>query len=141
MTYYLLAECLYTGISSGLNAGYRVWEAYTFLSHKYLVFSVVFPVSSSLMAHEHNFSYLVVFQVNVGWFFSPTCFRRKPLRLSGTVILRPGCPSCQPTNSVKALKETKHQPQPSWAPIFSSSINGLVMEGPFQPLFQLSQKC
>jgi len=26
---YLLADCLYTGISSGPNARYRVWEAFT----------------------------------------------------------------------------------------------------------------
>jgi len=27
---YLQADCLYTGISSGPNARYRVWEAFTF---------------------------------------------------------------------------------------------------------------
>jgi len=32
MTYgRLRADCLYTGISSGPNARYRVWEAFTFL--------------------------------------------------------------------------------------------------------------
>jgi len=31
MTYgHLRADCLYTGISSGHNARYRVWEAFTF---------------------------------------------------------------------------------------------------------------
>ena len=31
MTYgHMRADCLYTGISSGPNAGYRVWEAFTF---------------------------------------------------------------------------------------------------------------
>ena len=31
MTYgHLQADCLYTGISSGPNAQYRVWEAFTF---------------------------------------------------------------------------------------------------------------
>jgi len=31
MTYgHLQADCLYTGISSGPNARYRVWEAFTF---------------------------------------------------------------------------------------------------------------
>jgi len=34
MTYgHLLADCLYTGISSGPNAWYRVWEAFTFFNH------------------------------------------------------------------------------------------------------------
>ena len=28
---HLQADCLYTGISSRLNARYRVWEAFTFL--------------------------------------------------------------------------------------------------------------
>jgi len=32
MTYvHLQADCLYTGISSGPNARYRVWEAFIFL--------------------------------------------------------------------------------------------------------------
>jgi len=32
MTYgHLQADCLYSGISSGPNARYRVWEAFTFL--------------------------------------------------------------------------------------------------------------
>ena len=32
MTYgHLQADCLYTGISSGPNARYRLWEAFTFL--------------------------------------------------------------------------------------------------------------
>ena len=36
MTYgHLRADCLYTGISSGPSARYRVWEAFTF--HLYLV--------------------------------------------------------------------------------------------------------
>ena len=34
MTYgHLQADCLYTGISSGPNARYRVWEAFTFFYH------------------------------------------------------------------------------------------------------------
>jgi len=33
MTYgHLQADCLYTGISSGPNARYRVWEAFTFFT-------------------------------------------------------------------------------------------------------------
>jgi len=33
MTYgQLQADCLYTGISSGPNAWYRVWEAFTFFT-------------------------------------------------------------------------------------------------------------
>ena len=36
MTYgHLQADCLYTGISSGPNARYRVWEAFTFLPLPY----------------------------------------------------------------------------------------------------------
>jgi len=32
MTYgHLWADCLYTGINSGPNAQYQVWEAFTFL--------------------------------------------------------------------------------------------------------------
>jgi len=32
----LQADCLYTGISSGPNAQYRVWEAFTFTFMNYL---------------------------------------------------------------------------------------------------------
>jgi len=35
---HLQADCLYTGISSGPNAWYRVWEAFTFF---YLLTSIV----------------------------------------------------------------------------------------------------
>ena len=36
MTYgHLQADCLYTGISSGPNARYRVWEAFTFTFYYY----------------------------------------------------------------------------------------------------------
>ena len=38
MTYgHLQADCLYTGISSGPNARYRVWEAFAFFSIRELV--------------------------------------------------------------------------------------------------------
>ena len=38
MTYgHLQADCLYTGISSGPNARYRVWEAFTFYLFTYLL--------------------------------------------------------------------------------------------------------
>jgi len=37
MTYgHLQADCLYTGISSGPNAWYRVWEAFTFYLFSYM---------------------------------------------------------------------------------------------------------
>jgi len=35
MTYgHLQADCLHTGISSGPNARYRVWEAFTFFNER-----------------------------------------------------------------------------------------------------------
>jgi len=38
MTYdHLQADCLYTGISSGPNTRYRVWEAFTFTFYLYTV--------------------------------------------------------------------------------------------------------
>ena len=46
MTYgHLQADCLYTGISSGPNARYRVWEAFTFYLYYYLVVVVVVAVA------------------------------------------------------------------------------------------------
>jgi len=39
MTYgHLQADCLYTGISSGPNARYRVWEAFTFFTETNVVY-------------------------------------------------------------------------------------------------------
>ena len=48
MTYgHLQADCLYTGISSGPNARYRVWEAFTFTFTFTFTLSVCSGVHSS----------------------------------------------------------------------------------------------
>jgi len=45
MTYgHLQADCLYTGISSGPNARYRVWEVFTFLP---------FTVHNDYVVYDH----------------------------------------------------------------------------------------
>jgi len=55
--------------------------------------------------------------------------------VAGTDFLQAGCPSCHPTISVKALKETQST-NPNQCPdlILSSSTNGLLMEGELIPL-------
>jgi len=42
-----------------------------------------------------------------------TCSRKEPLIIRGTGLLWAGYPSCHPTNSVKALKETGNDTRPS----------------------------
>jgi len=51
-----------------------------------------------------------IFQVNLNQiphFSSFTSFRMEPMAISGTHFLWAEHPSCHPTNSVKALKETQ----------------------------------
>ena len=50
MTYgHLQADCLYTGISSGPNARYRVWEAFTFtFLHAGVIGALVMSVAAYL---------------------------------------------------------------------------------------------
>jgi len=45
---------------------------------------------------------------NYSEFFSCTCSGSKPPGISGTGCLWSRCPSCRPTNSIKALKETQN---------------------------------
>jgi len=51
----------------------------------------------------------------VSWFPSVflTCFRGKPLGISGTGFFIDRCPPWHPTNTIKALKET-HNTEPLW---------------------------
>jgi len=70
---HLRADCLYTGISSGPNARYRVWESL--------------------------------------YLFQKRTFTDKWHRF----LLQAGCPLCRPTNSVKALQETKALTQTRWS--------------------------
>jgi len=53
---------------------------------------------------------MVIFQVNLGQpvkFSSSTCSGKEALEKRGRGFLWARCPSCHPTNSVKALKETQ----------------------------------
>jgi len=88
MTYgHLWADCLYTGISSGPNARYRVWEAFTF----------TFFTRALIIA---------VYQLNLGWpvphgfFFHLFC-----KRIFGMVCFY-GLDILRVTQLVKALAET-----------------------------------
>jgi len=40
------ADCLYTGISSGPNARYRVWEAFTFTFYTKYIFASKLKIKS-----------------------------------------------------------------------------------------------
>ena len=54
--------------------------------------------------------------------------RRKSLRISGSGFLQAECPSCYPTNSVKALKETPTTALSQWpCLVLSSSTSGPLM--------------
>jgi len=56
MTYgHLQADCLYTGISSGPNARYRVWEAFTFTFLDITYMSSYLPASSDNKILLENF--------------------------------------------------------------------------------------
>jgi len=78
---------------------------------------------------------MTVFQVNVGQLvpsrFSSSIFStREPLGISGTCFVQVVCPSCHPTNSVKALKKISstdcRQVKLSPGLILSSSATGFL---------------
>ena len=53
MTYgHLQADCLYTGISSGPNARYRVWEAFTFTFTCAIIIILLRPRSKNVKCLE-----------------------------------------------------------------------------------------
>jgi len=57
MTYgHLQADCLYTGISSGPNARYWVWEAFTFflLSSRWKVLQITSRETDKFMSKDHD---------------------------------------------------------------------------------------
>jgi len=66
MTYgHLQADCLYTGISSGPNARYRVWEAsiftfylFIFYSQVFILFTYFISVSAWRQVRHHTLEYL-----------------------------------------------------------------------------------
>ena len=45
----LRADCLYTGISSGPNARYRVWEAFTFYLYELYIICILFGTTITLV--------------------------------------------------------------------------------------------
>ena len=71
---------------------------------------------------------------------STTSYGIKPLGISGMSFLWAGCPSCNPTISVKALKGTQCTNPNQWPGlILSSSITGLLREGVLLPSCQFSE--
>jgi len=64
------------------------------------------------------------------------------LGITGFGFLWARCPSCHPTNSVKALKGTQSTDHNQWSDlILSSSTTGLLMEGTLLHLHRLRQQC
>jgi len=71
-------------------------------------------------------------------FSSSTFSETESLRISGTGFLSAACPSCHPTNSVKALKKTQSTDPSQWPGlILSSSTTGFPI-APFMPACQIT---
>ena len=123
MTYgHLQADCLYTGISSGPNARYRVWEAFTF------TFTTILLSTATILRQLYR----------------TTCVSRHPQSRTGgfcwSKVLLPACPYIRITENWQKMLEFSSTVLPAPSPESIPSSVSIQQQYYYYPCHRLHRR-